>query len=122
MAALCSVMQTLVHSAVNQMLSPHSLLVRIDNLISFDNCIANPNYVIGAERGPGVGETRPPSFHGGQTAAPGEVGVGGSLVQEGSDGFDPGFDDTESGITSVSQIGRRRPGGQGGRMPLQGNR
>merc|ERR1719458_1136120 len=28
----------------------------------------------GAERGPGVGETRPPSFHGGQTAAPGEVG------------------------------------------------
>merc|ERR1719219_594396 len=76
----------------------------------------------GAERGPGVGETRPPSFHGGQTAAPGEVGVGGSLVQEGSDGFDPGFDDTESGITSVSQIGRRRPGGQGGRMPLQGNR
>merc|ERR1719219_2319699 len=76
----------------------------------------------GAERGPGVGETRPPSFHGGQTAAPGEVGVGGSLVQEGSDGFDPGFDDTESGITSVSQIGRRRPGGQGNRMPLHGGR
>merc|ERR1719460_2231986 len=76
----------------------------------------------GAERGPGVGETRPPSFHGGQTAAPGEVGVVGSLVQTGSEGFDPGFDDTESGITSVSQVGRRRPGGQSGRMPRQGNR
>merc|ERR550519_934135 len=76
----------------------------------------------GAERGPGVGETRPPSFHGGQTAAPGEGGVVGSLVQTGSEGFDPGFDDTESGITSVSQVGRRRPGGQSGRMPLQGNR
>merc|ERR1719397_2224105 len=67
----------------------------------------------GAERGPGVGETRPPSFHGGQTAAPGEGGVVGSLGQTGSEGFDPGFDDTESGITSVSQSGR---------MPLQGNR
>merc|ERR1719187_3118438 len=76
----------------------------------------------GAERGPGVGETRPPSFHGGQTAAPGEGGVVGSLGQTGSEGFDPGFDDTESGITSVSQVGRRRPGGQSGRMPLQGNR
>merc|ERR1719209_2317707 len=75
----------------------------------------------GAERGPGVGETRPPSFHGGQTAAPGEGGVVGSLGQTGSEGFDPGFDDTESGITSVSQVGRRRPGGQSGRMPLQGN-
>merc|ERR1719239_1408325 len=76
----------------------------------------------GAERGPGVGETRPPSFHGGQTAAPGEGGVVGSLGQTGSEGFDPGFDDTESGITSVSQVGRRRPGGQSGRVPLQGNR
>merc|ERR1719397_1690222 len=76
----------------------------------------------GAERGPGVGETRPPSFHGGQTAAPGEGGVVGSLGQTGPEGFDPGFDDTESGITSVSQVGRRRPGGQSGRMPLQGNR
>merc|ERR1719239_804123 len=76
----------------------------------------------GAERGPGVGETRPPSFHGGQTVAPGEGGVVGSLGQTGSEGFDPGFDDTESGITSVSQVGRRRPGGQSGRMPLQGNR
>merc|ERR1719347_1551433 len=77
----------------------------------------------GAERGPGVGETRPPSFHGGQTVVPVEGGVvGGSLGQTGSDGFDPGFDDTESGITSVSQVGRRRPGGQSGRMPLQGNR
>merc|ERR1719278_1346179 len=76
----------------------------------------------GAERGPGVGETRPPSFHGGQTVAPGEGGIVGSLGQTGSEGFDPGFDDTESGITSVSQVGRRRPGGQSGRMPLQGNR
>merc|ERR1719193_1535303 len=76
----------------------------------------------GAERGPGVGETRPPSFHGGQTNVPGEAGVVGSLGQTGSEGFDPGFDDTESGITSVSQVGRRRPGGQSGRMPLQGNR
>merc|ERR1719347_1531044 len=77
----------------------------------------------GAERGPGVGETRPPSFHGGQTVVPVEGGVvGGSLGQTGSEGFDPGFDDTESGITSVSQVGRRRPGGQSGRMPLQGNR
>merc|ERR1719228_1047129 len=76
----------------------------------------------GAERGPGVGETRPPSFHGGQTVAPGEGGVVGSLGQTGSEGFDPGFDDTESAITSVSQVGRRRPGGQSGRMPLQGNR
>ena len=79
-------------------------------------------HILGAERGPGVGETRPPSFHGGQTAAPGEGGVVGSLGQTGSEGFDPGFDDTESGITSVSQVGRRRPGGQSGRMPLQGNR
>merc|ERR1719278_1195164 len=76
----------------------------------------------GAERGPGVGETRPPSFHGGQTVAPGEGGIVGSLGQTGSEGFDPGFVDTESGITSVSQVGRRRPGGQSGRMPLQGNR
>ena len=80
-------------------------------------------HILGAERGPGVGETRPPSFHGGQTAAPVEGGVvGGSLGQTSSEGFDPGFDDTESGITSVSQVGRRRPGGQSGRMPLQGNR
>ena len=80
-------------------------------------------HILGAERGLGVGETRPPSFHGGQTVAPVEGGVvGGSLGQTSSEGFDPGFDDTESGITSVSQIGRRRPGGQGGRMPLQGNR
>jgi len=76
----------------------------------------------GAERGPGVGETRPPSFHGGQTNVPGEAGVVGSLGQTGSEDFDQGFDDTESAITSVSQVGRRRPGGQSGRMPLQGNR
>merc|ERR1719369_1600495 len=76
----------------------------------------------GVERGPGVGETRPPSFHGGQTNVPGEGGVVGSLGQTGSEDFDRGFDDTESAITSVSQVGRRRPGGQSGRMPLQGNR
>merc|ERR1719187_2081304 len=76
----------------------------------------------GAERGPGVGETRPPSFHGGQTNVPGEAGVVGSLGQTASEDFDQGFDDTESAITSVSQVGRRRPGGQSGRMPLQGNR
>ena len=53
---------------------------------------------------------------------PGEAGVVGALGQTGSDDFDQGFDDTESAITSVSQVGRRRPGGQSGRMPLQGNR
>jgi len=70
----------------------------------------------GVERGPGVGETRPPSFHGGAGAP---VGPGEGAFQ--GDSYDGGFDDTESGITSVSQVGRRRPGGQSGRMPLQGN-
>merc|ERR1719334_2276377 len=65
----------------------------------------------GAERGPGVGETRPPSFHGGP--APTQVE---SVLQGRVGGGQPdqdNFDDTESSITSVSQVGRRRPGGQG---------
>merc|ERR1719319_148468 len=70
----------------------------------------------GVERGPGVGETRPPSFHGGAGAP---LGPSEGAFQ--GDSYDGGFDDTESGITSVSQVGRRRPGGQSGRMPLQGN-
>ena len=65
----------------------------------------------GVERGPGVGETRPPSFHGGGVGA----GAG-----EGEPGRE--FEDTESSITSVSQIGRRRQGGQQARMPLHGGR
>ena len=66
----------------------------------------------GAERGPGVGETRPPSFHGGPISSRlDSVDTADSIARE--------FDDTESSITSVSQIGRRRHGG-GGRMPLHG--
>jgi len=66
----------------------------------------------GAERGPGVGETRPPSFHGGLISNRLDtVDTADSIARE--------FDDTESSITSVSQIGRRRHGG-GGRMPLHG--
>ena len=121
-------MQTQAHSAVSPMLSPPCHLV---TMIDFDLmliCLGSPGSnighpcILGAERGPGVGETRPPSFHGGQTNVPGEAGVVGSLGQTGSEDFDQGFDDTESAITSVSQVGRRRPGGQSGRMPLQGNR
>merc|ERR1719150_1530124 len=68
----------------------------------------------GAERGPGVGETRPPSFHGGPvTSRLDAADTADSIIRE--------FDDTESSITSVSQIGRRRHGG-GGRMPLHGTR
>merc|ERR1719427_1022967 len=66
----------------------------------------------GVERGPGVGETRPPSFHGGPISSRlDSVDTADSIARE--------FDDTESSITSVSQIGRRRHGG-GGRMPLHG--
>merc|ERR1719447_605496 len=67
----------------------------------------------GAERGPGVGETRPPSFHGGPvTSRLDAADTADSIIRE--------FDDTESSITSVSQIGRRR--GELGRMPLHGTR
>merc|ERR1719466_301596 len=66
----------------------------------------------GAERGPGVGETRPPSFHGGPISSRlDSVDTADSIARE--------FDDTESSITSVSQVGQRRHGG-GGRMPLHG--
>eukprot|EP00090_Calanus_glacialis_P046952 TRINITY_DN9479_c0_g1_i4.p1 TRINITY_DN9479_c0_g1~~TRINITY_DN9479_c0_g1_i4.p1 ORF type:complete len:696 (-),score=222.61 TRINITY_DN9479_c0_g1_i4:632-2719(-) len=66
----------------------------------------------GAERGPGVGETRPPSFHGGPIGGRlDSVDTTNSIARE--------FDDTESSITSVSQIGQRRHGG-GGRMPIHG--
>merc|ERR1719158_55112 len=65
----------------------------------------------GAERGPGVGETRPPSFHGGPISGRiDSVDTANSIARE--------FDDTESSITSVSQVGQRRHGG--GRMPLHG--
>merc|ERR1719422_2194408 len=68
----------------------------------------------GAERGPGVGETRPPSFHGGPLSSRlDSVDTANSIARE--------FDDTESSITSVSQVGQRRHGGGGGgRMPLHG--
>merc|ERR1719450_622591 len=68
----------------------------------------------GAERGPGVGETRPPSFHGGPGPASSRLDAADtadSIIRE--------FDDTESSITSVSQIGRRQ---RHGRMPLHGTR
>ena len=59
----------------------------------------------GVERGPGVGETRPPSFHGGPSRLE-TADTADSIIRE--------FDDTESSITSVSQIGRRqRHHGQG---------
>ena len=67
----------------------------------------------GVERGPGVGETRPPSFHGPVTSRLDAADTADSIIRE--------FDDTESSITSVSQIGRRR-GGDVGRMPLHGTR
>merc|ERR550539_276379 len=66
----------------------------------------------GVERGPGVGETRPPSFHGPVTSRLDAADTADSIIRE--------FDDTESSITSVSQIGRRR--GDVGRMPLHGTR
>ena len=70
----------------------------------------------GVERGHGVGETRPPSFHGGPVSSRLDAAdTADSIIRE--------FDDTESSITSVSQIGRqqRRHGGTG-RMPLHGGR
>ena len=83
----------------------------------------------GVERGPGVGETRPPSFHGGPPTQidagwPDETGTELESSQHPTDTFD----DTESSITSVSQIGRRKherhhriPGlhGGGGMRPHQ---
>jgi len=75
----------------------------------------------GLERGPGVGETRPPSFHGGPPNST-HTGATGGPWQPDPNGSDnertDTFDDTESSITSVSQIGRRkhhrRQGGGGG--------
>merc|ERR1719431_158466 len=69
----------------------------------------------GGERGPGVGETRPPSFHGGPgTSRLDAADTADSIIRE--------FDDTESSITSVSQIGRRQRRHGAGRMPLHGGR
>ena len=59
-----------------------------------------------------MGETRPPSFHGGPVSRLDAADTADSIIRE--------FDDTESSITSVSQIGRRRHGN--GRMPLHGTR
>merc|ERR1719317_818685 len=72
------------------------------------------SWLVSAERGPGVGETRPPSFHGGPISSRlDSVDTANSIARE--------FDDTESSITSVSQVGQRRHGGGGGgRMPLHG--
>ncbi|XP_023342187.1 segment polarity protein dishevelled homolog DVL-3 [Eurytemora carolleeae] len=72
----------------------------------------------GVERGPGVGETRPPSFHGGppipiDVGWPDDTGTDIESSQLRTDTFD----DTESSITSVSQIGRRK---YEHRMPLNG--
>ena len=65
----------------------------------------------GVERGPGVGETRPPSFHGGASRLE-TADTADSIIRE--------FDDTESSITSVSQIGRRqRHHGPGKYLPRQ---
>ena len=64
----------------------------------------------GVERGPGVGETRPPSFHGGpptQLDAGGWPDETGTELESSQHPTDT-FDDTESSITSVSQIGRRK--------------
>ena len=60
------------------------------------------------------GETRPPSFHGGPSSRLEAADTADSIIRE--------FDDAESSITSVSQIGRsRRHQGQA-RMPLHGTR
>ena len=59
-----------------------------------------------------MGETRPPSFHGGPISSRLDAAdTADSIARE--------FDDTESSITSVSQMGRRRHGATG-RMPLHG--
>ena len=69
----------------------------------------------GVERGPGVGETRPPSFHGGPGSSRLDAAdTADSIIRE--------FDDTESSITSVSQLGRQQRRHGGGRMPLHGGR
>ncbi|XP_059085954.1 segment polarity protein dishevelled homolog DVL-3-like isoform X2 [Tigriopus californicus] len=79
----------------------------------------------GIERGPGVGETRPPSFHGG-ILAPEDLTESESILSTRQE-TDDLFDDTESSITSVSQaaadrrrhdIGRRmRTSGPSSRRP-----
>merc|ERR1719341_1730450 len=69
----------------------------------------------GVERGHGVGETRPPSFHGGPVSSRLDAAdTADSIIRE--------FDDTESSITSVSQIGRQQRRHGAGRMPLHGGR
>jgi len=69
----------------------------------------------GVERGHGVGETRPPSFHGGPVSSRLDAAdTADSIIRE--------FDDTESSITSVSQIGRQQRRHGPGRMPLHGGR
>lgn len=70
----------------------------------------------GVQRGPGVGETRPPSFHGGPPDTPWNGGEATCTESEARGGFD----DTESSITSISQVGRRRQDRDRGRMPLHG--
>lgn len=82
----------------------------------------------GLERGPGVGETRPPSFHGGRNVrqdfdsfADGETADSDVLTPS---QVDDDFD-TESSITSVSQAAenrRRRMGSKPARLPGPGIR
>merc|ERR1719193_2033622 len=63
----------------------------------------------GIERGPGVGETRPPSFHGGQATQINIEWPEDAVADIDVNQTDT-FDDTESSITSVSQIGHRKHG------------
>eukprot|EP00096_Caligus_rogercresseyi_P011662 TRINITY_DN4666_c0_g1_i1.p1 TRINITY_DN4666_c0_g1~~TRINITY_DN4666_c0_g1_i1.p1 ORF type:complete len:654 (+),score=236.38 TRINITY_DN4666_c0_g1_i1:110-2071(+) len=75
---------------------------------------------LGSERGKGVGETRPPSFHGGHLGSmipPSSEGPS-SLTEDDDDEDDlldeddmeeeDTFDETESNLTSVSQVARRQ--------------
>eukprot|EP00095_Tigriopus_kingsejongensis_P010305 maker-scaffold148_size310697-snap-gene-1.21 protein:Tk10305 transcript:maker-scaffold148_size310697-snap-gene-1.21-mRNA-1 annotation:"segment polarity protein dishevelled-like protein dvl-3" len=79
----------------------------------------------GIERGPGVGETRPPSFHGGLLAAHRDD-LAESEVSTRPETDQEIYDDTESSITSVSQAAAerrrmdlriRRTGGSASRKP-----
>merc|ERR1719427_1440086 len=95
-----------------------SWLVSADTSVLSDNGSHGDSESIppGVERGPGVGETRPPSFHGG--AANTAVTSPGWPPEDGSDNERTDtFDDTESSITSVSQIGRRKPNQRRGDRP-----
>ncbi|TRY80041.1 hypothetical protein TCAL_07561 [Tigriopus californicus] len=78
----------------------------------------------GIERGPGVGETRPPSFHGG-ILAPEDLTESESILSTRQE-TDDLFDDTESSITSVSQAAAgpssRRPRLPGPGIPRPGQR